>query len=68
MRALRRERGHSHQVQRGRPHERVARRVGRLACHHLDSVTINNDPPSDFGRLVENDRAYFDAKWNGTGL
>jgi len=37
-------------------------------CHHLDSVTINNDPPSDFGRLVENDRAYFDAKWNGTGL
>ena len=31
--------------------------------HHHDSVTINSDPPTDFGRLVEQDRAYFDAKW-----
>ena len=34
-------------------------------CHHLDSVTINSDPPTDFGRLVEQDRMYFETKWNG---
>ena len=33
-------------------------------CRHLDSVTIHSDPPTDFGRLVEQDRAYFDAKWS----
>ena len=32
-------------------------------CHHHDSVTIKSDPPTDFGRLVAQDRAYFDAKW-----
>lgn len=33
-------------------------------CRHLDSVTINSDPPTDFGRLVEQDRLYFESKWN----
>lgn len=37
---------------------------GAARCHHHDSVTINSDPPADFGRLVELDRAYFDAKWS----
>ena len=32
-------------------------------CQHADSVTIRTDPPTDFGRLVAEDREYFRAKW-----
>ena len=48
----------------------VARTMQRRAvissttrCIHHDSVTIKADPPADFGRLVENDRRYFETKW-----
>ena len=37
---------------------------GAARCHHHDSVTINSDPPADFGRLVDQDRAYFETKWS----
>jgi len=32
-------------------------------CHHHDSVTIDPDRPAVFGRLMAQDRAYFDAEW-----
>ena len=35
----------------------------KARCLHLDSVTIKAAPPADFGRLVENDRRYFEIKW-----
>jgi hypothetical protein len=29
-----------------------------------ESWTINNDPPKDFAKVVENDRSIFEKKWN----
>ncbi len=33
-------------------------------CVHEDSATIRTNPPTNFGTLVENDRLYFESKWN----
>ena len=33
-------------------------------CQHADSVTIQTNPPADFGRLVAEDREYFRSKWS----
>lgn len=47
-----------------RSQDRKAGILTLATCTENESWTINNDPPKDFAKIVENDRLIFEKKWN----
>lgn len=47
-----------------RSQERKAGILTPATCTENESWTVNNDPPKDFAKIVENDRLIFEKKWS----